>query len=463
MQTTFEGELTARDCKRCLPFRFEVPEGCGVLEIDLTFEPDRVQGIANRLTLSLFDPNGFRGAGHRGGAAHHVRIDGQTATPGYLPGPLPVGTWMVEIDTHMIMPGPPVRYRLAVEGHEGSRVSADRPAESQGYGGGSMARGGAGWYRGDLHTHSHHSDAKAFTVGDMVRLARTYALDFFFLTDHNTNAGFISGEVKSAVGAGAASDLLIGRGIELTTYWGHALCLGTDRWVDWRVRPGTGAMARIADAARQDGQVFVIAHPMSDGDPGCTGCAWRFGEMMPGSARFVEIWNGPWGGDSNNETNLALWYDWLNQGLRMIATAGTDVHGKVPDGVAPGFNVIYAEALSEPALLDGLRAGHCYLSAGPTLRLEAEDADGERVMMGDMLDQPATFHAAWEGTQTGGTVRVLVNGRLLSKIASGTDGDIRWDMNPTDGAWVVVEVRGEDGDLLAVTNPIFLQLDEADG
>ncbi|MEZ4637321.1 MAG: hypothetical protein R2856_20590 [Caldilineaceae bacterium] len=42
--------------------------------------------------------------------------------------------------------------------------------------------------------------------------------------------------------------------------------------------------------------------------------------MMPGTARFVEIWNGPWfGGNSeknSNEQGLALWYGWLNQGLR---------------------------------------------------------------------------------------------------------------------------------------------------
>ena len=120
--------------------------------------------------------------------------------------------------------------------------------------------------------------------------------------------------------------LLTAGGIELTTFWGHALVLGTRRWIDWPVRPGTGGMERIATAAYTSNQVFIIAHPLSDGEPGCTGCAWRFGDMMPGSARLLEIWNGPWHGSSNNEQTLALWYDWLNQGLRLAATAGTDVH-----------------------------------------------------------------------------------------------------------------------------------------
>lgn len=456
MHYHFEGELTAWDCKRWLPFRFEVPDRCDALEIDLAFEPARAQGIANRLTLTLFDPEGFRGAGHRGGAAHHVRITAGEATPGYIPGPLPIGEWVVEIDTHMIMPGPFVRYRLDIALTESIGSHVARGAKSQecidtAAVPEAVAVPDAGWYRGDLHTHSHHSDAKGLTVADMVSLARNYELDFFFLTDHNTNAGLLVGDAR------CDTDPLIGRGIELTTYWGHALCLGTDRWVDWRVRPGRGGMAALAEAAHRAGALFVIAHPLADGDPGCTGCAWRFGAMMPGNARLVEVWNGPWDGDSNNEDALALWYDWLNQGLRIVATAGTDVHGKVPMGVTPGFNVIYAEARSEAALLDALRAGHLYLSAGPTLMLEAEDTRGRRAMMGDAIDRRAAFRVVWEGTPEDGEVRILVDGRLLTPLASGSEGEHRWEMAPDAGHWVVAEVRDADGKLRAVTNPIFLE------
>ena len=87
----------------------------------------------------------------------------------------------------------------------------------------------------------------------------------------------------------------------MTTFWGHALCLGVHGWIDWRVLADGEAMAKIAATAYTQDQVYIIAHPMSPGDPGCTGCAWRYGAMMPGSARLVEIWNGPWAGDSNNE------------------------------------------------------------------------------------------------------------------------------------------------------------------
>ena len=173
-----------------------------------------------------------------------------------------------------------------------------------------------------------------------------------------------------------SADLLTAGGTELTTYYGHAVILGAHQWIDWRIRPGNGDMQAIAAAAYAAGQVYIIAHPLSDGEPGCTGCSWRFGEMMPGNARLVEIWNGPWDDSSHNDQSLAMWYDWLNQGMHLAATAGTDAHGEHSHGPNPAFNVIYAEALTEAALLKGLMAGHLYLTAGPELSFAAAPLAG---------------------------------------------------------------------------------------
>jgi hypothetical protein len=477
MHYLFKDTLTARDGKRHIQHTFVVPAHSQALDLLFSFAPARVQGIENMLTLTLFDPAGFRGAGHRGGAEHRVRIDAGEATPGYLPGPLPAGTWTAEIDTHMIMPGPPLRYRLEVDVAQesagtgiitGTRPYATGDASHAGtgactctgtrpYATGDRAQGAesrAGWYRGDLHTHTHHSDAAGCSVADLVRAARDEGLDFIFITDHNTHAGLAEG---AALGG---AHLLVAAGIELTTFWGHALCLGTHEWVDWRVRPGTGDMARIAAATYERGHAFVIAHPQAVGDPACTGCNWRFGEMMPGNARLVEVWNGPWGCDSNNEQALALWYDWLNQGRRLVATAGSDTHSSADYAARPGFNVVYAEALSEAALLRALQAGHLVLSAGPQLTLQAQDAAGGRWMAGDLVGDMAggrvAITAAWAGCPAGAQVRTVVHGRLLEQRPAGERGTLTWEMTPDQAGWIAVEVRSRDGDLLALTNPLFM-------
>lgn len=447
MHYHFEGALTARDNKRYIQHRFAVPEGCAQLDIDFRFTPPGANGMTNLLTLTLFDGAGFRGAGHRQGDTHAVHIDAVNATPGYLPGPLPPGEWTVEIDAHRIMPGAAVHYRLDVDLTEGATVGdavpapqpcADRPPQR-----------GPGWYRGDLHTHTHHSDAGHCTVAQLLQAARERGLDFVFLTDHNTTAGL------AEMDASRTDDLLTAGGVELTTYWGHALCLGARAWVDWRAHPGSGGMARIADAAYASGRLFVIAHPQADGDPRCTGCAWRFGEMMPGTARLVEVWNGPWGCDSNNEKALALWYDWLNQGLRLVATGGTDSHRTRDYGVDCGFNVIYAETLSETALLDALRVGHSYLSAGPRVDFAARSACGERWMSGDTVAEPVTFRVVWDDCPADAQLRVIVNGKLFGRRTTGKKGAHSWALSPDDADWVVVEIRDADGGMLAVTNPIY--------
>ncbi|MBM4456341.1 MAG: phosphotransferase [Chloroflexi bacterium] len=459
MDTThfhFAGQLTARDCKRHIPHAFVAPADSRELQIHFRFTPARGHGVANLLTLTLFDPHGFRGAGHRGGACHQVRLTAEEATPGYLRGQLPAGAWNVQIDTHMIMPAEAVCYWLDVSIVRGGVSSSETPIvfEPPAH---KTPRRGPGWYRGDLHTHTNHSDGGKRTVAELIQSARQAGLDFVFLTDHNTNAGQVEMPAGSLRPDDLSSnDLLMASGIELTTFWGHALCLGAREWIDWRVRPGTGDIAAIAAAARGRDQVFIIAHPQSKGDPGCTGCAWRFGEMMPGDARLVEIWNGPWAGNSNNEGSLALWYDWLNQGLRLVATAGSDTHGSRDYGRWPGFSVIYAEELSEAALLKALAAGRLYLSAGPQLAFQGQMADGACAISGDTVSTPADFTVTWANCPEDAQLRLIANGRLLRVSPTGDQGVYAWRMTPADADWVLAEVRNRDGEMLAITNPIFL-------
>ena len=464
----FEGILTARDCKRNIELMFTVPRGCGRMSLVFEFSPYHVGLYHNMITLTLFDPHGFRGAGHREGARHEVTLEAGCATPGYFAGPLPHGEWVVELDTHMILPGQPVTYSLEVSVAEGAAVP---PPEGVTSARDAALVRGPGWFRGDLHTHTQHSDAAGFSVADLVATTQAVGLDFVFLTDHNTTSG-----MQALDALGAPLTTLVAGGIELTTFWGHALCLGGREWVDWRVRPCTRAMAHIAAESHARGRLFIIAHPAADGDPGCTGCAWRFGDMMPDNARIVEIWNGPWDCDSNNEAALALWYDWLNQGLQLVATAGTDYHGEPFGEAAPGstsgaatlpeawanvgFNVVYAAALTEEALLDAISLGHVYLSAGPILSFEARSAAGGHWMLGDTINGEAVdgvdFAFAWAACPLGAQIRLVANGRPLGVLPANGTGEHRWGMRRTDADWVVVEVRDSRGQMLAITNPIFL-------
>lgn len=441
--------LTHADNKRFIAYPFELPPGCGELSIDFAYDPPAFDGISNVLSLTLFGPEGFRGASHCCRAEQHVRLNAAHVTAGYLAGPLPAGAWTLQVETHGLVPGTECTYTLDIKAEEGTAPAAE-PSDVTRAAPARPLRGGPGWYRGDLHTHTFHSDGDV-TVAGRVAAAEARDLDFFFLTDHNTVSGLAEYDTL------ASPRVLPAGGLELTTFWGHALCLGGRDWLDWRAEPGTGEMAAIARAADAAGRLFIIAHPFAIDDPYCTGCAWHYDDVMPGLARAVEVWNGPWGGDSGNERNLSQWYAWLNAGHRMVATCGTDCHGEYRANRDEPFSHVYAAELTEAALLDAIRAGRLCLSSGARLDLHAQ-AGGEGAMMGETLHlrgNSAAFRAEWEGCPPGAVVRAVADGQVMDEWRADGAGQSTWEMEVGQARWCVAELRAADGYMLALTNPVF--------
>jgi hypothetical protein len=451
MQTlhrVFTAVLTDQDMKKHIPFPVQVPLGTRSLSIRMSYAPHIVEQVHNLLTLTVLDPAGFRGAAHRNAEVMEITIQDNAASPGFFPGPVQPGEWTVLVDTHMIMPGAPIHLELAVAGADqldpalSSTPTAEAPAARPGR--------GPGWYRGDFHTHTIHSDGD-WDVADLVRFALDNQLDFITLSDHNTVTGLRPLERL------CPESLLPICGIELTTFWGHALVLGRREWVDWRIEPGRREMAQVVAEVEAQGGLFVIAHPEAIGDPFCTGCSWLYPDVRPGAARVVEVWNSPWGSsDSRNEAGLELAFEWMSRGLRMVLTAGTDRHN--PRYPAPGhaFNTVYAEELSEAAILRAVRLGHLVLSSGPTLTLSAR-ADGGDLMPGDSCRAQAgetiRISAKWGGCPPGSHLDLVVDGEKRETTGGGPSAI--WDLPGGQTGWALLTLRDPDGEMLALTNPIY--------
>ena len=465
MHQEFRATLSARDQKTNVEHQLSLPGGAERIRLRLAFP--RGPGLGHMLCLSLFDGAGFRGSGHRGGALHEVRLSSTEATPGYLPGAVPPGTVSILIHAHRIADGEACPYRLDVEWEGNGKSESSRIAELAVSSDLASARTLAAvpaWYRGDLHSHTVHSDGD-WTKRELLSAARKAGLDFIAVTDHNTVSHlFDDGALGAGIGAsdaGNGPDPLVIAGMELTTFHGHALSLGTRAWIDWGAMPGGRSMPQIAAEVTRLGGYFVIAHPHSEGDPTCTGCDWRIAEMMPGSSPAVEVWNGPWGGDSHNEDALALWYRWLNEGRRLVATAGSDAHGPLGLVGSVGRNVVWADALSEQAVLRSIAAGRLYVSSGPHLDLSAER--GARIAgVGESLPgsgqspgaSAAEIRLGWRGCPPGAVVRLVTDGTVAADIPAEGDGTWRWER--VSARWCTVEVRERSGILLAVANPVFL-------
>jgi hypothetical protein len=438
IQHVLEGALTEADHKAHIPVSFEVPKGTTRLNGTFSSTPERAPGtfFDHMVCLTVWGPDGSRGTRHNN-PVRDFAIDAYSATPGFTPGPIEPGVWTVYLDCFRVLGPDPLNWRLEIT-CEDAPIEAPAPLPAP-----VRPERGAGWYRGDLHAHTIHSDS-TLELPDLAAFARSRGLDFVTLTDHNTISGVPAFEHLADQG------LLTMGGIELTTHYGHALTLGTRAWTEWRGNSFPGVtMPGIAASVMEAGHVFVIAHPRAPGDDeGCTGCRWEYKDMMPGNAKVVEIWNGPWA--DYNEEGLALFHSWLEAGHKLAATSGTDIHGPREKDDKQGFNHVWAESLTEAAVLDAVRAGRNYISSGPRLILSGQTADGKSVPMGGTIGD-GTLSIGWSDAE----------GLALVIVADGVRGGLI-DI-PEVGArdmglprrWLMAELRGSDGRLHAVTNPIF--------
>lgn len=109
---TLEGEAGARAAEACLQrdadeYRPEYPAA-------ETFLP-----LKNLVTLSLDDPYTYRGAAHRQADRQEHILTETAASPGFLPGKLPKGTWRLVLNVHALVT-PFCDCRVRIEAEEAS-------------------------------------------------------------------------------------------------------------------------------------------------------------------------------------------------------------------------------------------------------------------------------------------------------------------------------------------------------
>jgi hypothetical protein len=407
----------------------------------------------------ILTEEGFRGWSGSDRAQFFVGL--AEATPGYLPGPIPAGAWRVVLGLYKIAPEG-CDYKITVTLSRSSQPAQPaRPPVTSPVQPGRVVRAGAGWYGGDLQTHSHHSDAQA-SVAELVAAAHARGLDFLAITDHNTVSQL------SELAAHSGPELLLIPAMEVTTYYGHANVWGLSRWLDFRCRE-TAEIQRVMQAAHAQDALFSINHPNST-------CHWEYGWIEGADA--IEVWNGLW--HQANYRSLTWWDELLQQGRRIVAIGGSDRHQPrefdpyFPHQVGTPTTRVYAENLSAKAILAGIQTGHVFVTAdvaGPQIRLAAKTASGQAAMMGDTLARPAgtpvTFECEVDGAK-GHVLELIQDGRVIERRTL-EDETVRaaWTV-PIEGPGYLraqVVASGPTGPLpatayprvLALTNPIYIR------
>jgi hypothetical protein len=350
---TLEGTLTLED-QAASPFfylPFEVPDGITRIDVCYEFEP------GNILDIGIFDPRdqgfpskeGFRG--WSGSKRRSFFVAKDDATPGYLPGEMSPGTWRIILGLARIAPKG-CRYRVEILLDDAKRpLIAPPPARP-------VRRPHPGWYKGDLQSHTHHSDANG-SLEDLASAARSRGLDFLAVTDHNTWSH------HRYLAELSTQNLLLVPGEEVTTYRGHANVWGVRGWVDFRIAQDAQLEPLVEDVHARGG-LFSVNHPKAL--EGCLGCNWEY--PVPEGADCFEAWQGPW--PHQNWEALERYDALLRQGRRLTLVGGSDRHQPGwpdPDPailqVGSPTTWVYLQELSVPALLDGLRSGRACVSESP--------------------------------------------------------------------------------------------------
>ena len=457
-----EGEVTRDHHETYIERPFVVPAGTRQISVSFSHE-----GAADRTTIDLGvrDPDRFRG--WSGGARTGFSLSAEAATPGYLPGPLPSGDWALILGVPNIREGVRTRYRAEIRFDAGGPARPSFPAQGH---------AALGWWRGDLHAHSGHSDGTcrsrrgAVVPCPLFRVAESAAergLDFVALTEHNatTHAQALS-ELQPYF-----DDLLLMAGRELTTFQGHANLFGLSGPLEFRLgQPGAEDMNAVLAAAQRGGAVVSINHPRMPSGEACMGCGWR-AETDWSKVDAIEVLNGgavaAFGGRAESPlSGIGFWEDLLDAGHRLTAIAGSDSHDPDRPVDRPGAlgrpaTVVAAEALDPALLLQGVRAGRVFVDLGhPGLaRLDLVASAGSAdALMGGAVAVPAgteiAFQIIIEGAPDGTQVEVIETGRRVTRLAA---GETRFSRT-SDGApgWIRVNLRDADGALLALGNPIYL-------
>ena len=380
-----KGEIAGGDNHTYRRVPFTVPAGIKRLTVVFSYT-----GKADHTTIDMGLWDGQRFRGWSGGARDRFTLSAEDATPGYLPGLLPAGKWTLMLGVPNIRKASHASYEAKVFFDRTSGIDAvvNAPLSDK-----------PGWYRGDLHMHTAHSDAT---------------------------------------------------------------CAGQDG-----MRAPCPVYRTVEAATMASGGLFSVNHPMLPSGETCMGCGWTATDTDWRHVQAIEVVNGGVLAYSDAGdgvfSGLPFWQARLSAGYRITGIGGSDNHDaglnpKAPAAVGRPTTVVFAKALSTPAILDAIRSGRVFIDTDGTrdrmLDISAM-AGAKAAEMGGVIAAPkgVVVHLALHMENLpGGSLELVEDGK---PIALAADGGLDWT---SDGArhWFRPGARDAKARLVLIGNPIYV-------
>ena len=461
---TLRGTVKGDQNNTYIEVPFEVPVNTARLTVSFGYT-----GKEERTTLDIGiqDPQRFRG--WSGGNKSSFTISASDATPSYLAGPIVPGTWKLWIGVPNIRPSSVASYVAKVYFEPIGKGTPEGFSETS-------LRSSAGWYRGDLHMHTGHSDGSCKSqngnkvpcpVFVTLQAAAARGLDFIAVTDHNTTSHFDALREMQPY----FDRLLLIPGREITTFQGHANLYGTTEFVDFRVGSSSVPdMKTLLDRVGQSSGLISVNHPGLPTGEACMGCGWspKAGDMR--LVQAIETVNG--GTEEGPYSGIPFWEKQLNAGYKPTAIGGSDNHSPdlppdKPGSVGSPTTVVYATELSVPALLTGIRSGRVFVdltaSKDRVLDFSAEAKTGKATMGGALQagsGDSVSLSAHVTGC-AGSQVRFLVDGQpdaSMPTVSITSPDQTLTSQWHSDGKrhWLRADVISQSEKLELLGNPVYV-------
>lgn len=414
---TFKRYIEHSEQSTYIEVPFQMPEQVEEIHVRYQVETYSRESAA---VIDLGVRDSVRVRGWSGGARQEFNIAQSQATPGYLPGALAPGEWAVLHNAYKVP-------------EEGCTVTIDIE----------FMHKTPRWLKGDLHTHSVHSDG-AYTLEENAAIMESLGCDFIAMTDHNTSSQNLAYPRETSV--------LMIPGTEFTTNFGHSNFLGAmSPMDDFRVTEMSDVHEKFR-IARERGAKIVLNHTH------CDHCPWEWDFEVDHDG--VEVWNGPW--DERNRRALSWWQEQLVKGKRLVAVGGSDVHrpGPYVKHATPCVWV-WSEEKTVERVLDGIVQGHVVITHapdGPFANLQCgEFGIGDEVPF-DQADQDVVVQL--DGLRAGDLVRLYSERGFEEEIAAETDGERTLRFDAKERRFLRAEIwryfqQVERTMMAALTNPIY--------
>ena len=324
-----------------------------------------------------------------------------------------------------------------------------------------------GWYSGDNHFHLNYGGTNQLDPEDIRIDLKAEELDIAFPLVANLGNRFLEEDLLGWKN----NDLpIISFGQEVRSHFlGHLNLIGTKEaywpWVWGPYYDIYEADDRLnADPlrfAREKGGIGGYVHPVEVRDPFKEGNAGSIpisltADVVLGEVDILEV-----GCLWTDEIGTAdLWHEFLNLGIPVALSAGSDVMNDLYRTMAIGATRVYVKPdgeFSQESYLDALKKGKSFVSNAPQILFSVNDKE-----VGEII-KSNTKNAEWTLTVHSPVgydkVEIFVNGEVVSskKSKKGTSETYTGTINIPKGGWVTARVSGTKSEWPMMDSFIFAE------